>query len=140
MLGFDFSYSAIGYNFLLAAFVAQWALLVRGYIFHFNVGTHRFPIDVERIIAAEFVAAAVLISFGAVIGKTNPTQLLIMAFIEVVLQTCNQFLGLRRFCAYDIGESMFVHAFGRTQNFDRKRIYSFFHRSIFWNWCCFYAL
>lgn len=87
-------------------------MVVRGYIFHFNLETHKFPIDVERMIAAEFVAATVLISFGAVVGKTNPTQLLIMGFIEVLLQTVNQFLGFRRFCAFDIGESMFVHAFG----------------------------
>ena len=125
MLAIDFSYSAVGYNFLLAAFVTQWALIVRGYVFHFNLGTHRFPIDVERMIAAEFVAAAVLISFGAVIGKTNPTQLLIMAFVEVLLQTGNQFLGLRRFCAFDIGESMFVHAFGRNKISDGKEFFLF---------------
>ena len=112
LFALHFSYSAVGYNFLLAAFITQWALIVHGYIFHFNLETHKFPIDVERMIAAEFVAAAVLISFGAVIGKTNPTQLLIMGFIEVLLQTVNQFLGFRRFCAYDIGESMFVHVFG----------------------------
>jgi ammonium transporter Rh len=92
--------------------VIEWALIVRGYMFDFNVQTHSFPIDVERMIAADFVAATVLISFGAVVGKTNPTQLIIMGFIEVLLQSSNQFLGFHRFCAYDIGESMFVHAFG----------------------------
>ncbi len=108
-----FSFSAVGYNFLVAAFVLEWALIVRGYMFDFNIATQKFPIDVERIIVADFVAAAILISFGAVLGKTNPTQLIIMAFIEVLLQSANEFLGLRRFCAYDIGESMFVHVFGR---------------------------
>ena len=34
-----FSYSAIGYNFLLAAFVIEWALIVRGYMFNFNTKT-----------------------------------------------------------------------------------------------------
>jgi ammonium transporter Rh len=87
-------------------------LIVRGYIFDFNLETKTFPIDVERMINADFVAAAVLISFGAVVGKTNPTQLIIMAFIEVLLQSSNEFLGVHRFCAYDIGQSMFVHAFG----------------------------
>ncbi len=111
----------MGYNFLLAAFVIEWALIVRGYIFDFNTQTHRFPIDVERMIAADFVAATVLISFGAVVGKTNPTQLIIMGFIEVLLQSSNQFLGFHRFCAYDIGESMFVHAFGMN----KKKIFPY---------------
>ncbi len=83
-------------------------------MFDFNITTHKFPIDVERIIVADFVAAAILISFGAVLGKTNPTQLIVMAFIEVLLQSANEFLGLRRLCAYDIGESMFVHVFGKS--------------------------
>jgi ammonium transporter Rh len=109
----SFSFSAVGYNFLVAAFVLEWALIVRGYMFDFNVVTQKFPIDVERIIVADFVAAAVLISFGAVLGKTNPAQLIIMAFIEVLVQSANEFLGIRRYCAYDIGESMFVHVFGK---------------------------
>jgi ammonium transporter Rh len=112
----DCSYSAVGFNFLLGAFVIEWALIVRGYIFDFNLKTHKFAIDVERMIAADFVAAAVLISFGAVVGKTNPTQLIIMGFIEVLLQISNQFLGLHRFCAYDIGQSMFIHAFGTLKS------------------------
>ncbi len=108
-----FSFSAVGYNFLVAAFVLEWALIVRGYMFDFNTVTRTFPIDVERIIVADFVAAAILISFGAVLGKTNPTQLIVMAFIEVLLQSANEFVGLKRFCAFDIGESMFVHVFGK---------------------------
>ncbi|CAF3358156.1 unnamed protein product [Rotaria sp. Silwood1] len=107
-----YGFSAVGYNFLVAAFVLEWALIVRGYMFDFNTSTNTFPIDIERIIVADFVAAAILISFGAVLGKTNATQLIIMAFIEVLLQSANEFLGLKRFCAYDIGESMFVHVFG----------------------------
>ena len=112
---FHFSYSAVGYNFLLAAFVIEWTLIVRGYLFDFNRQTHKFPIDVERMISADIAAATILISLGAVVGKTNPTQLIIMGFIEVLLQSSNQFLGLHRFCAFDIGQSMFVHTFGRLQ-------------------------
>ena len=82
-------------------------------MFDFDTITRTFTIDIEKIIVADFVAAAVLISFGAVLGKTNPTQLIIMAFIEVLLQSANEFVGIHRFCAFDIGESMFVHVFGK---------------------------
>ena len=79
---------------------------------------------------ADFCAAAVLISFGAVLGKTSPTQLLIMATIEVVVQSVNEYIGLTYLKvyskrlqnimvnaflflkAYDVGESMYVHVFG----------------------------
>ena len=40
------------------------------------------------------MAAAVLISFGAVIGKTSLSQLIVMATIEVVLQAVNEHIGL----------------------------------------------
>ena len=103
----------MGYNFLLAAFVLEFALIVRGYMFDFNHTTRTFPIDVERIIVADFVAAAVMISLGAVLGKTNLCQLIVMAIIEVILQSINEYIGLRWFCAFDIGESMFVHVFGK---------------------------
>jgi len=115
-------YSAVGYNFLIAAFAIEWALIVRGYIFDFNLQTKKFPIDVERMIGADFVAAAVLISFGAVVGKTNPTQLIIMAFVEVLLQSANEFLGLHRFCAYDIGQSMFIHTFGIFKTYFKTEV------------------
>ena len=141
----DFRYSAVGYNFLLATFVIEWALIVRGYMFDFSLQTHKFPIDVERMISADFVAAAVLISFGAVVGKTNPTQLIIMGFIEVLLQSSNQFLGIHRFCAYDIGQSMFIHVFGTIgrQTFSRKYIcliFLSFPRCFLWNCSRNYAL
>jgi len=115
-------------------------LIVRGYMFDFNTTTQKFPIDVEKIIVADFVAAAILISFGAVIGKINPTQLIIMAFIEVLLQSVNEFIGIRRLCAFDVGESMFVHAFGKfsKQNIFLSEVFSnfilLFNRCLFWSY------
>ena len=137
---FSFSFSAVGYNFVVAAFVLELALVVRGYMFDFNSTTRTFPIDVERIIVADFVAAAVLISFGAVLGKTNPTQLIIMATIEVLLQSANEYLGLRRFCAYDIGESMFVHVFGKIYLILLTISHWDLFRCLFRFGCSFYAV
>jgi len=48
------------------------------------------------IIEADFAAAAVLISFGAVLGKVSAMQLLIMAIIEVVLFQVNQYIVLQK--------------------------------------------
>lgn len=46
-----------------------------------------------RMLSAEFISAAILISYGAVLGKLSPLQLIIMAFIEVVLFQTNEYIG-----------------------------------------------
>lgn len=46
------------------------------------------------MINADFCAGAVLISFGAILGKTGPAQLLLMALLEVVLFGLNEFVLL----------------------------------------------
>lgn len=44
------------------------------------------------MINADFSTATVLISFGAVLGKTSPVQMLIMAILEITLFACNEHL------------------------------------------------
>ncbi len=74
-----YGYSAVGYNFLVAAYVLEWALLVRGWIEHGLFDSETIMISIENLLVADFCAAAVLISFGAVIGKASLTQLVVMA-------------------------------------------------------------
>ena len=46
------------------------------------------------MINADFCTGAVLISFGAVLGKTSPVQLLVMAMFEVTLFAVNEYILL----------------------------------------------
>lgn len=46
------------------------------------------------MINADFCTGSVLISFGAVLGKTSPVQLLVMAIFEVTLFAVNEFILL----------------------------------------------
>jgi ammonium transporter Rh len=46
---------------------------------------------------ADFCAAAVLIAFGAVLGKATPIQLIVMATLQVVAQSINEHIGLHIF-------------------------------------------
>ena len=48
-------------------------------------------------------AASVLISFGVVIGKLNPFQLLVMAIFETILFVINMHIGYVLFGAIDVG-------------------------------------
>ena len=63
------------------------------------------------MLSADFAAATVLISFGAVLGKTSPLQLLIMALIEVVLSQVNEWIGLDKFHVGVVSFNLFPHEY-----------------------------
>lgn len=44
------------------------------------------------MINADFSTATALISFGAVLGKTSPVQLLILTILEITIFACNEHL------------------------------------------------
>jgi ammonium transporter Rh len=112
-----YSYSGVGFNFIVCAFTLEWAVIVRGYLFDWSVSDQQFIVDVQSLSTADFVSAAILISMGAVLGKINNVQLILMAFLEVPIQAVNEYIGSRLFCGNDAGESMYVHVFGKEKSF-----------------------
>ncbi|KAL8625334.1 hypothetical protein ACOMHN_044477 [Nucella lapillus] len=107
-----YGYSAVSINMLVAVFVLQLALIVRGFIYADILGGEKFPINITEMLSADFAAATVLISFGAVLGKASPLQLLVMAIVETILAQLNEYTGVHHLHTTDIGESMYVHIFG----------------------------
>lgn len=105
-----YGFSSVGFNFLIAAFALQWATLMQGFFHGMHGG--KIHIGVESMINADFCTGSVLISFGAVLGKTSPVQLLIMALFEVTLFAVNEFILLTALGAKDAGGSMTIHTFG----------------------------
>ena len=75
-------------------------------------GDFEFVCIVPSLVTADFSAAAVLITFGAVLGKVSRLQLLIVAFIEIIMFTVNEFILLEELKIADAGGSMVVHCFG----------------------------
>ena len=67
---------------------------------------------VPSLITADFSAAAVLITFGAVLGKVSRLQLLIIAFLEILMFSVNEFILLEELQIADAGGSMVIHCFG----------------------------
>ena len=49
------------------------------------------------MLASDFAAASVLISFGVIIGKTSPLQLIVMGIIEIVVFVANEVIGRSHF-------------------------------------------
>ncbi|KAH6931635.1 hypothetical protein HPB50_026144 [Hyalomma asiaticum] len=135
-----YGFGAVGFTLLIAALSIQWAAIVRG-VWHARKGW--ILVDVLSLVGAEFAAASVLISFGAVLGKTSPLQLVVMAAVEVVLFACNEHLGVGEFKAVDIGGSIFLHMFGayfglavsfmlnKKEHCDHRKEGSVYHSDIF---------
>ena len=69
-------------------------------------------ISILSLIGGDFAAAAVLISFGAVLGKLSLEQLVLMLFCEVIFYGVNEAIGTEILKAVDMGGSIFIHAFG----------------------------
>ena len=46
------------------------------------------------MLTADFASAAVLITMGALLGKTSPLQLIVICLFEIVLFALNEWLGL----------------------------------------------
>ncbi|KAK2507582.1 hypothetical protein MC885_021493 [Smutsia gigantea] len=105
-----YGFSSVGFTFLLAAFTLQWSTLVQGFFHSFHGG--HIHVGLESMINADFCAGAVLISFGAILGKTGPAPLLLMALLEAVLFGTNEFVLLRLLGVKDAGGSMTIHTFG----------------------------
>ena len=73
---------------------------------------HSIEIELDSLILADFGAGAVLITFGAILGKVDSVQLLVIAFIEIIFFSMCAEIAVIKFKAADIGGSMVVHTFG----------------------------
>ncbi|NXQ19930.1 RHAG protein, partial [Peucedramus taeniatus] len=104
-----YGFSSVGFNMLIAAFGLQWGILMQGF-WHMERG--KISVNIESMINADFSTATALISFGALLGKTSPIQMLIMTLLEITMFACNEHLVTKVFKATDVGASMTIHAFG----------------------------
>ncbi|KAG7493253.1 ammonium transporter Rh type B-like [Solea senegalensis] len=104
-----YGFSGMVFNFLTAAFSIQWAILMQGFFqFYYDGKIH---LAVINLLNAEFACAVVLISFGAVIGKTSPIQLLVMALLEIPIFAVVEWAVLKYIRINDAGGSILIHLF-----------------------------
>lgn len=105
-----YGFSSVGFNFMLAAFGVQWAILMQGWLNFFVDG--KILIGVENLINADFCVGSVCIAFGGVLGKVSPVQLLVMTLFQVTLFSVNEFVLIQHLHVIDAGGSMTIHTFG----------------------------
>ncbi|NXO14194.1 RHBGB protein, partial [Oriolus oriolus] len=97
-------------SILIVAFAIQWAVLVQGFFNFFLNG--KIYVGAQSVVSADFCTAAVLISTGAVLGRVNPVQMLLLALLEVTVCSLNEYILLRLMGVSDSGRSLTVHTFG----------------------------
>lgn len=107
-----YGFSSVSFNLLTASLGIQWAMIIRGLLHSFDSQTKTILIDYSSMMTGDFAVATCLISFGAVLGKTSPLQILVMMLLEIVFAQVNEYIGLDKLYAVDIGESMYLHTFG----------------------------
>ncbi|EGC38236.1 hypothetical protein DICPUDRAFT_96981 [Dictyostelium purpureum] len=98
-----YGYSALGYTFLISAMVAQWSVLLYGFFETFN----NFS-----LLQGLFCAGSVMISYGAILGRVTPLQMLVMGIFEPIFYFLNMFIGDMVLKAIDVGGGMYIHLFG----------------------------
>ncbi|XP_037293321.1 ammonium transporter Rh type B-B isoform X2 [Manduca sexta] len=104
-----YCYSALGFNWLLAALVIQWALLCQSF---FTMKDNTIYITKKSLLEADIMSATVLITFGALLGVATGLQLLFIAIVETVIACLNLWLVTDVFKAADVGGSIAIHTFG----------------------------
>ncbi|XP_013767471.1 ammonium transporter Rh type C-like 2 isoform X1 [Pundamilia nyererei] len=106
-----YSFGGVGFNFLIAAFGLQWALLMQGW-FHWLDADGKIRIGIENLINADFCVAGCLIAYGALLGKVSPVQLMVLTLFGITLFAVEEFIILSVIHARDAGGSMVIHTFG----------------------------
>ncbi|XP_062453795.1 ammonium transporter Rh type B isoform X2 [Rhea pennata] len=101
---------SLAINFLVVAFAIQWAILIQGFFYSFLNG--KIYMEAQSIVSADFCVGAILISAGAVLGRVNPLQMLLMTLLEVIFFTINEYILLNLMGVSDSGGSLTIHTFG----------------------------
>merc|ERR1719162_2111927 len=68
-------------------------------------------LDSIHLIEGDFGAAAVMITFGGLLGKVGPLHLLVIALMEIIIYAID-FQCVAKIGTLDVGGSLVIHAFG----------------------------
>ncbi|KAK9511706.1 hypothetical protein O3M35_000314 [Rhynocoris fuscipes] len=100
-----YGYSGVAIVFFVSGITFQYGLLLQRILKPLDIG-------VKNLIDADITTVTMLISVGAVLGKTSLLQVFFMILIEVPIYIGNMYLSSSYLKASDIGGSVSVHLFG----------------------------
>uniref|UniRef100_A0A8C9K0Q5 Ammonium transporter AmtB-like domain-containing protein n=1 Tax=Panthera tigris altaica TaxID=74533 RepID=A0A8C9K0Q5_PANTA len=104
-----YGWSSVAFNLFLLALVVQWAVLLDGFLE--QLSPKKVVIKLSSIKLATMSAMSVLISAGAVLGKTNLVQLVLMALVEVTAFDVMRMIQRKYFLKDNHVNMMHIHVF-----------------------------
>eukprot|EP00931_Biecheleriopsis_adriatica_P018941 TRINITY_DN13066_c1_g2_i3.p1 TRINITY_DN13066_c1_g2~~TRINITY_DN13066_c1_g2_i3.p1 ORF type:complete len:454 (+),score=90.62 TRINITY_DN13066_c1_g2_i3:69-1430(+) len=105
----SYGLGAVGFTMFITCLGVQWAMIVENMM----VGGMSMKFDMMDLLNGNFAVAAVLISFGGLIGKTSPTQLLVLTMMELIFYCANKVFFLTNLLSLaDCGGTIIIHVFG----------------------------
>ena len=108
------SWSALSYTFFINAVVVQLYILLSAFwerVFHGDWGS-KIEVLEQSFTGASYSVAAILIAFGAVLGKVGPLELFIMSLFGIIGYTLNESLVYSVIGINDAGGSTAIHTYG----------------------------
>ena len=105
---------SVGGCLLVTVLAFQFSVFTEAFFAQLYAGSFQLiTVNIFDMINSLYATAAVLISFGAVIGKTTPTQLLVLSLFELVFYSLNnQVFQQGLFQIADCGGTIVIHLFG----------------------------
>lgn len=105
-----YGFSSTGLNFLLIVLGVQCSVLVEDLLVFLRV--EESGGGMESLAKAVMSMTAVAISTGAVLGKANPVQLIVMSLVELIIFYMSRYINRRFLQVPDDRTLMHVHLFG----------------------------
>ncbi|XP_069614012.1 RH-like protein [Ranitomeya imitator] len=105
-----FGFSGIAFNFLNGVIGLQWAIILDTLIFQNS--TEIQNIGINSLKNGLMSIFPVLISYGAVLGKVNPLQLVVMTILELPVFTANRYIMKQYLMMTNHTTMMHGHIFG----------------------------
>jgi len=107
----SYGLGAVGLTMFITCIGVEFAVVVESFM-----GKGELHIDFLSLLNGNFAVAAVLISFGGLIGKINPLQITILTLVELACYCGNKVFFLRQYAEEpligDCGGTIIIHVFG----------------------------
>jgi len=102
---------AVGFTMYITCLGVLFAIVVESYM-----GKGKLAIDFLSLLNGNFAVAAVLISFGGLIGKISPLQITVLVVVELFCYCFNKVFLLQQYAPSplisDCGGTIIIHVFG----------------------------
>ncbi|XP_039942376.1 blood group Rh(CE) polypeptide isoform X1 [Hirundo rustica] len=105
-----YGFSSTGFNFLLIVLGVQCSVLVEDFLVFLRV--QQSEVGMRSLAKAVVSMAAVVISTGAVLGKANPVQLIVMTLVELIFLYVSRCINRKFLQVPEHLALMHVHLFG----------------------------